>query len=243
MPPAKVFSVPKVQGEILYASEVNALDDAQADRIARSGTSALTAAATVDLGAFDLIISGSGVGRFEPDADVTNFGGTGFPGIPGRTLTDVVPPVMPVYDKTTTPIAFQESIERVQQVDTTGSPALNFWVSLPVGCTITSLKVGLKKAAGGSLPAVFPTVGLYRQDLATDTLAIVGSTVADAPANIAAYKLYHRVEVTFGAGHTVAAGYGYLVTVTGDDNSTSAATGVFIYRPSVTLAISTLRQI
>ena len=243
MPPSRAFPVPKSDGEILTAAEINALDDQQFDRIARSGTSTLTAAAVIALDAYDLTVSTGGAGRFRPDADITQFGGSGFPGIPGRTLADVVPPVMPIYDKTTTPIAFQESIERIQQVDDTGPPTLNFWVSLPVGCIITSLKVGLKKAASGTLPAVFPTVGLYRQDLATDSLAIVGSTVADAPVDLAAYKLYHRVEVTFGLGHTVTAGYGYLVSVTGDDNSTSIANGVFIYRPSVTLAISTLRQI
>ncbi len=245
MAPTKVFSVPKSDGEILTAAEVNALDDQQFDRIARSGTSTLTAAAVIGLDAYDLTVSTAGVGRFRPDADATLFGGTGFPGIPGRTLTDVIPSAHVHFDRYNggAPSWSESQSHIVQQIDSTGPPGFAFWLSIPAGCTLTSLKVGFKKAASGTLPAVFPTVGLYRQDITTDTLSLVGSPVADAPADLAAYKLYHRVEVTFGLGHTVTAGYAYLVAISGDDTSSDTATGVQVYRPSVTLALSTLRQI
>jgi hypothetical protein len=243
MPPTRAFSVPKVQGEILYASDVNALDDQQFDRIARSGTTTLTAATVVDLAGFDFTFSTGGAGKFRPDADATQFGGTGFPGIPGRSLTNVVPAVTPIYDKTTTPIAFQESAEYIQQVDSTGPPVLSLWRTLPVGAVRTSLKFGLSKAASGTLPAVFPSAQLYRQELATSTTTTVGSAAVDAPADLAAYKAHHVLNVSLGLGHTIAAGYSYLLSITGDNTSTNISTGVRIYRPRADYAISTLRQI
>ena len=244
--PAKVFSTPKSDGQFLTAAEINAIDDGQADRIGASGPSTLTAASGIVLATFDFDVGGGTTGKFKPDADKTYFTGSGWPNFNGaRALTSHVPPCHLHYDKSVAPVAFAENTaEKVQQVDNTGPPSLNFWVTLPVGAVVASVTVAVKKAAGaGALPGTMPTVALYRHNLASDAVTTVISAATDASGTLGAYQTYHDVTATAGLGHTVAEGFNYFVTVTGDSNSTSAANGVYLYRPRFSLTLATLRQI
>lgn len=243
--PAKVFSTPKSDGQLLTAAEINAIDDAQADRVGTSGPSTLTANSGVVLATYDFAVGGGTTGKFKPDADKLYFTGSGWPNFDvARSMTSYVAPCY-AHINQTAPLAFDTGgAEAIQQIDNTGPPAMNFWVTLPVGAVVASVTVSFKKAAGaGALPGTMPTVALYRHNLDTDAITTVISAATDATATLADYKLYHGVTATSGLGHIVAEGFNYFVTVTGDNNSTSTANGLYLYRPRFSLTLATLRQI
>lgn len=243
--PAKAFTLPKSQGEQFQPSEANAIDDGQADRLSRSYVTPLTAAAGVDCDDYDFTVTSTGTGRFKPEADKTEFSGSGFPLFATvRTLTDVVPPTCVHFDRSASPAVFAENgFTHIQQVGGGASDAINFWISLPIDAVLTSVKVPVKKASGGTLPSAFPTVALYRVDLTASESAItVASAVTDAPADLAAYKAFHVIERSV-SNHIVLAGNNYLITVTGDDNSSNISNGVFIYRPRVTFTMDRIKFI
>ena len=243
--PAKVFSTPKSTGQQFQPNEANAIDDGQADRLSRSYVTPLTAAAGVDCDDYDFTVTSTGTGRFKPEADKTEFGGSGFPLFASvRTLTDVVPPTCVHFDRSVSPAAFAENgFTHIQQVSGGSTDSVNFWISLPVDAVLTSVKVPVKKAASGTLPSVFPTVTLYRVDLtASESAVTVAATIADAPADLTAYKAFHVIERSV-SSHIVLAGNNYIVSVTGDDTSSSASNGVLIYRPRVTFTMDRVKFI
>lgn len=237
--PAKVFSTPKSTGDQLQANEINAIDDAQYNRISRSGDSALLDDSAIEMGAYDLSVlnTGAGVGRFRPDADYTEFGGTGYPSFSSaRTVSTVTCPVECVLNQT----EFTSNGQRWQQVQ--ASKTLNYWLWLPTGAVIKSVTVYVKKASGtAGLPGVLPSFNFGYCDMAADSFTSV-ATKTDAPADLAAYRLYHAM-TSATVTHTVAVNRNYLITFTGDDDSTNISTGLFVYRPMVNVEISSLRAV
>lgn len=236
--PAKVFSTPKSTGDQLQASEINAIDDAQYNRISRSGDSDLLDDSAIDLGDYNLSIlnAGAGAGLFQPDADYTQFGGIGWPSFgTARTASTLTCPVECVADQT----EFAPNGQRWQQIQ--ASKTANFWLWFPPGIVIKSVTVYVKKAAGTvGLPGVLPSFNFGYYDMSTDSFTSV-VTKTDAPADIAAYRLYHAMTSTT-VTHTVAVNRNYLIAFTGDDDSTNISTGLFVYRPMVSVEISDLRQ-
>jgi len=239
MSSTKVFIPAISTGERLTAAKINGLDTAQYNSLTRNENVPLLADSGFDLSAFDFLILGSGAGKFKPDGAYTEFQGYPKVDATSRAVTGYAPPAVAMYDKVSS-VGFSEGIQRIQQVVV--SRTLNFWITLPIGTVISTVSVGLKKASGtAGLPGVMPTVALYYYDMTTDSTATaVGSAAADTSANIAAYRTFHLV-TTASLNHTVAAGRNYIVSVTGDDDSSSSGTGLNIYRPYMTVTASTLR--
>lgn len=235
--PTRAFATPKSQGQQLLPSEANALDDGQYYAVSRNGDSALLDDCAIELGDNDLSVinAGAGTGRFRPDADYTKFLGTGYPTFAtARTVSLASCPVHAMLDAA----EFVPNAQRWQQQQ--ASKTANFWLWLPIGAVIKSVTVYVKKASGtGSLPGVLPSFNFGYYDMSTDTFTSV-VTKADAPADLTAYRAYHAM--TSGTvTHTIATGRNYLITFTGDDDSTNLATGLYVYRPLVSVEIGSLR--
>ena len=235
--PAKVFSTPKSTGDQLQASEVNALDDAQYNRISRSGTSTLLDDSSVEMGDYDLTIANTdgGGGRFRPDADYTKFGGTDYPSFEtARTVSNAAPPIQAMLDTS----EFSPGAQKWQQIQ--ASTTANFWLWLPVGAVIKSITVYVKKASGtAGLPGVLPSFLFGYYTMSTDSYTSI-VTKTDAPADLTAYRTLHAMTSST-VTHTVETGRNYLITFTGDDDSADISTGLFVYRPLVSVEIGSLR--
>ena len=66
------------------------------------------------------------------------------------------------------------------------------------------------------------------------------TTKTDALADLTAYRTLHAMTSST-VTHTVETGRNYLITFTGDDDSTDISTGLFVYRPLVSVEIGSLR--
>lgn len=234
MAPTRAFTTPISTGERVTASQFNALDDGQYAALVRNGTAALTASSAITLGGFHFTVSGGGAGKFKPDADYTEFSGSGYPSLVTRTVTDFVPAVGPVF----TTGEYTPTAQRFQQVS--ASKNLGFLLSLPIGTVVKSVTCYVKKGGGtAGLPGVMPGIELGYYTLSTDAFTQVG-IVADATGTLVNYRLLHAL--TLGSlSHTIAAGRNYIVTLYGDDDSTNSSTGLYVYRPQITVEVTQLR--
>lgn len=253
---SSAFAAPKSAGQKLTADEVNALDAGQVAALTRGGTTPLTANATIQGASFRLTFDASdhatsnllfktgdsdsefqasGAGRWLFPANRTRFSGAGnYPSLDTDTVTDVAPAAEGVFD----PSEFTPNAQRRQQVQ--ASKVLNYWLWLPVGVVVKQVKLYVKKAAGtGSLPGVLPSFDFLYYTMSSDAGTSV-TTKADAPADIAAYRTYHAITSNT-ITHTIAAGRNYILSIVGDNDSVDAATGLYIYRPLVTVEVSSLR--
>lgn len=258
--PSRAFSLPISTGDQISPAACNRLDDGQFWAVTRNGTTALLSTSGVQGAGFtftfdcsdnptsklvfktdtaDAEFLSTGAGRFVLPGNRTHFtDATEYPTVETHTATDVVPGCTPIYDKSTTP-GFAEGLQRIQQVAATQT--LNYWLNLLPGTVIKSVTVYLKKAAGtAGLPGSLPGIGLYYYNIDSESSTQVGSSVADTSANIAAYRTHHALTVG-SLSHTVEAARNYILSITGDDDSTSAGTGLYIYRPKVTVEVSSLR--
>lgn len=258
--PSRAFSLPISTGERISPAACNRLDDGQFWAVTRNGTTALLSTSGLQGAGFtftfdcsdnptsklvfktdtaDAEFLSTGAGRFVLPGNRTHFTDAAeYPTVETHTATDVVPGCTPIYDKSTTP-GFAEGLQRIQQVAATQT--LNYWLALLPGTVIKSVTVYLKKAAGtAGLPGSMPGIGLYYYNINSETFTQVGSSVADTSANIAAYRTHHALTVG-SLSHTVEAARNYILSITGDDDSTSAGTGLYIYRPKVTVEVSSLR--
>ena len=236
MATTRAWTTPKSTGDQLTAAEANNLNDLP---MARGDTNALLDDMSIDLGAYDLFITntGAGVGRFDVDLDYTELSGSAYPTFASaKTVSGYAAPLAPHW----TAGEYTATGQRHQQV--ANSVNISYWVALPTGMQVTGVVVRFKKAAGaGSLPGAMPTVDFGYYDLTSDTFTSVG-TVADTSADIATYKTYHAVTLTF-AAHTIAVSRNYLITITGDNNSTGAGDGLYVYRPVLNVTVPSLRAL
>lgn len=236
MATTRAWTTPKSQGDQLTPAEANNLNDLP---MARGGTNDLLDGLVIDLGDYDLNIlnSAAGAGRFDVDLDYTQMSGSAYPTFASaRTVSGYAAPLAPHW----TAGEYTTTGQRHQQV--ANSVNISYWVTLPTGMQVTGVVVRLKKAAGaGSLPGTMPTVNFGYYDLTADTFTSIG-TQADTSADIATYKTYHAVTLTFSA-HTIAVSRNYLITITGDNNSTGAGDGLYVYRPVLNVTVPSLRAI
>lgn len=235
MAPTRAFSTPISTGERVSAAAFNQLDDGQFNSLSRAEVVSLLAAAGIDLGNLDFSISTSGSGKFKPDGGDTQFQ-TDFPGIATMTVSDIVPQVSPIFGAS----EYDPTARRIQQI--AASKNLGFLLSLPIGTTLKSVTCYLKKASGtAGLPGSLPALELGYYTLSSDAFTQVG-IVADAPADLTAYRAYHAL--TLGSlSHTVAAGRNYILTLYGDDDSANSGTGLYVYRPKITVEVTQIRAL
>ena len=132
---------------------------------------------------------------------------------------------------------FVPNAQRWQQVQ--ASVTTNFWLWLPVGAVIktspsTSRRHRVRRDSRAycrrSFWILHDVVGLYTSI----------TTKTDAPADLTAYRTLHAMTSST-VTHTVETGRNYLITFTGDDDSTDISTGLFVYRPLVSVEIGSLR--
>ena len=239
--PTRAFSTPKSTGDQLTAAEANALDDGQFYAVSRNGDSTMLDDSTIELGAYDLNIinAGAGVGRFQPDADYTQFGGTGYPSFASaRTVTDWVPPC---GFSTNAPTIWTSA---GLYWEATGSPNVSqflYWaLGLPAGIQITAAKTLVLNPSAGSLPTNMPVFTLLRRAVGATTTTSIGD-VTDASGDVGTYNAAHALTIS-GLSHTVEHGYEYYLVLRNEYGGTSS-TGLRAYRPYLTLSVSTLRAI
>lgn len=232
--PARVFTPDISQGEQVSAEKLNALDRGQFNALVRNGSAALLAASEFVLGAFDLLVTGGGAGKFRPSAADTIFSGAGWPGLDARSVAGAVVPAAPVF----TSGEFEVGAGFLRQLS--ASKVLVFYVVPPVDSVITAIKVPLSKSASGTFPTTKAAIALSYIDLATGAATQIGATTTDPAADLTAYKAHHVVSLA-GLAHTVALGRAYQISVIGDDNSADSSTGLRVYRPMLDLTISKLR--
>lgn len=236
MTSTRAFSSPISTGEQVTASAFNQLDDGQYYSVSRNGSVSLAASSTIDLGsgALDFTISGTGTGRLKLKATTTQFTGSGWPEVESRAVTGWVPPTSCDFleaDWVASASAYTQKL---------ASKVIRFYLTLPIDGQLDAVRIGFQKAAAASgLPGVMPNISLDYLTLATGAYTNLGS-VSDTAASEAAYEAYHIVSLT-SLTHTVAVGRRYILTVTGDNNTTSSSDGLLVTSPYVDLTALKLR--
>lgn len=119
------------------------------------------------------------------------------------------------------------------------------FLKLPIGCTISSVGLGVRGSTGGMMVstaapdnrALVELVRFSPTDYATPA-AVIGSQ-QDTSANNLAYTIDHQITIS-GLSHTVLENNHYALRVTIQPDA-NAAVGFRIYRPTLTGTISQLR--
>lgn len=231
-----VFDPPISAGQRVSSTALNALDDGQVNAMVRNGESPLTADSAIILNGHDLLILGTGGGQFKPDADFTEFTGTGWPALETRNVSNWAPPCGFQFD----PAGFVATLS-ASHVQIASLYYMRFVLSLPTGVAITAVRLPVMRGSTGSgLPGTMPNISL---DYMTSAGAFtnVGSAV-DTSANEAAYEAFHNISLT-GLNHTVALGRRYFLTLTGDSASSSTANGLQVWQPFVDLTVTSMRVV
>jgi len=236
MASTRAFTAPISTGEQVSAAAFNQLDDGQYYSVSRNGSVSLAVTSTIDMGsgALDFVITGTGTGRFKPKATTTQFTGSGWPEVESRTVTSWVPPVSCDFleaDWVASASAYTQKL---------ASKVIRFYLTLPIDAQLDAVRIGFQKAAAASgLPGIMPQISLDYLTLSTGAYTNIGS-VSDTAASEAAYEAYHIVSLT-SLTHAVAVGRRYILTVTGDNNTTSSSDGLLVVCPYVDLTVTKLR--